>query len=85
MISWMMRKWEYGDPEEPWIDDQASGKGVRESRIYRLLYFSTAMGALGMDYCGTVGGDLLFRPSNTCPAYRSQLNWTVQRRLADPC
>ena len=30
MISWMTRKWEYGDPEEPWIGGQRSGQGNHE-------------------------------------------------------
>jgi len=85
MISWMIRKWEYGDPEEPWTDGQRSGGGIQVSGIYHLLYFSTAAGALGSGERYTARGDLLFRPSSTCPACRSQLNWTVQRQLSGPC
>ena len=47
MISWMIRKWEYGDPEEPWTSGQRSGEDIQVSGIYHLPYFSTTAGALG--------------------------------------
>lgn len=75
MVSWITRKWVYGDPEEPGINGQVfrrrrSGTGEDLPSPVFFHYDDS----LGSDHYHTIGGNLLFRPSSTYPACQSRLN-----------